>query len=90
MPETKALVMLDVSIHLMNMPRVQNVSSVASSLKRNLRSSLEAPAVSQSHLHQAGLGSAAALSFTMVVPFGEASLVMAIVVTCGTRMNQDE
>jgi hypothetical protein len=54
MPDTKAFVMLEVSIHLMSIPRVPNVNSVASSLKRNLRSSLETSAESQSQPRQLG------------------------------------
>lgn len=52
MPETNAFVMFEVSIHLMSIPRVPKVSSVASNLKRNLRSSCEASAESHSHPRQ--------------------------------------
>lgn len=52
MPETKALVMLEVSIHLMSIPSVPNANSVATSLNRNLLSSLDTSAESHSQPRQ--------------------------------------
>lgn len=77
MPDTKALVMLDVSIHLMSMPIVPIVSSVASSLKRNLRSSCDTSALSHSHPRQLDLGVECA---SIVVILGDPTFVEVIVV----------
>jgi len=71
MPETKALVMLEVSIHLISIPRVPNVNSVASSLKRNLRSSLDTSAESHSHPRQLWEGVEDAIDWALSAIVGQ-------------------
>lgn len=52
LPETKAFVILEVSIHLISIPRVPKVKRVESSFKRNFLSSFDASAESHSHPFQ--------------------------------------